>query len=43
MRAGDTLTAIAGRYGMTVPALVALNPVVTDPDVTQIDQQLRVR
>ncbi|WP_222106325.1 LysM peptidoglycan-binding domain-containing protein [Catellatospora sichuanensis] len=42
VRAGDTLTAIAGRYQTTVPALVKLNPVITDPDLIQIDQRLRV-
>lgn len=43
VRPGETLTAIAGRYKTTVPALVKLNPVVTNPDLIQIDQRLRVR
>ncbi|GIG00042.1 LysM peptidoglycan-binding domain-containing protein [Catellatospora citrea] len=43
VRAGDTLTAIAGRYKTTVPALVKLNPVITNPDLIQIDQRLRVK
>lgn len=33
VRPGDTLTAIAGRYQTTVPALVKLNPVITNPDL----------
>ncbi len=43
VRPGDTLTAIAGRYKTTVPALVKLNPVITNPDLIQVDQRLRVK
>lgn len=38
-----TTAAIAGRYKTTVPALVKLNPVITNPDLIQIDQRLRVK
>lgn len=43
VKSGDTLTGIAGRYKTTVPALVKLNPALTEPDRIQVDQRLRVR
>lgn len=30
---GDTLSAIASRFGTTVPAIVALNPQITNPNL----------
>jgi lysozyme len=40
---GDTLTAIARRYGTTVARLLILNPTIRDPDLIYADQRLRVR
>jgi LysM repeat protein len=42
IRNGDTLGAVAERFGTTVEDLVALNPQV-DPNALTIGQRLRVR
>jgi LysM repeat protein len=39
---GDTLTAIATRFGVTLEALRAANPQVTDPTKLQIGQVLTI-
>ncbi|MTI81747.1 MAG: LysM peptidoglycan-binding domain-containing protein [Firmicutes bacterium] len=39
---GDTLSAIAQRYGVTVDAILAANPGITDPDLIYVGQQIRI-
>lgn len=39
---GDTLLSIAQEYGTTVEAIVEANPEIENPDVLQIDQEIRV-
>lgn len=39
---GDTLLSIAQEYGTTVEAIVEANPDIENPDVLQIDQEIRV-
>lgn len=43
VQSGDTLGAIASRFGTTVSALMALNPDITDADVIRIGQNIRYR
>lgn len=43
VRAGDTLYAIARRFGTTITALLRLNPQIVDPDLIYAGQRLRVR
>jgi LysM repeat protein len=38
VQAGETLGAIAGRFGVTVDGIGRLNPAITDPDVIQVGQ-----
>jgi LysM repeat protein len=40
VRAGDTLSAIASRYGITTSALVQRNPQITNPDLIFPGQQI---
>jgi peptidoglycan endopeptidase LytF len=40
---GDTLRIIAGRYGTTVDALLALNPGIKNPNLIFVGQVIRVR
>jgi hypothetical protein len=42
IRSGDTLEAVAVRYGTTVPKLLALNPGV-NPNTLSIGQRIRLR
>ena len=42
VRAGDSLAAIASRFGVTVERLAELNPEI-DPQVLQAGQRLRLR
>lgn len=35
---GDTLSEIADRFGVTVAAILAANPDITDPDVIEVGQ-----
>jgi LysM repeat protein len=42
VRSGDTLGALAGRFGTSVQRLVALNPGV-EPTALRVGQRLRVR
>lgn len=39
---GDTLLSIAQEYGVTVEAIIEANPDLEDPDLLQIDQQLKI-
>ena len=39
---GDTLWAIARRYGMSLSALVALNPQIKNPNLILVGQKVRV-
>ncbi|HUE98768.1 MAG TPA: LysM peptidoglycan-binding domain-containing protein [Anaerolineales bacterium] len=40
---GDTLRIIAGKYGTTVDALLALNPKIKNPNLIYVGQVIRVR
>lgn len=40
---GDTLTAIAGEFNTTVPAILKLNPSIKDPNVIRVGDRIRVR
>jgi len=40
---GDTLSAIAGKFNTTVPAILKLNPSIKDPNVIHIGDRIRVR
>jgi LysM repeat protein len=42
VKAGDTLSAIAGRYGTTVNKILELNPGITNPDVIDVGQVIKV-
>lgn len=42
IRIGDTLTSIAMRFGLTVPALLFVNPQITDPDVIVAGEYLHM-
>ena len=39
---GDTMWAIARRYGMSLSALVALNPQIKNPNLILVGQKVRV-
>lgn len=40
---GDTLWAIAGRYGTTVAAILELNPTISNPNLILVGQKVRVK
>lgn len=40
---GDTLWAIAKRYGMTVEQLIARNPQIKNPNLIRVGQEVRIR
>ncbi len=40
---GDTLWALAGRYGVTLAELIALNPQIKNPNLIQVGEEVRVR
>ncbi len=40
---GDTLWALAGRYGVSVSELIALNPQIKNPNLIQVGEEVRVR
>lgn len=42
VQAGDTLGAIAGRSGVTVDGIRRLHPAITDPNVIQVGQVIRM-
>jgi len=42
-KAGDTLSAIAARNGMTVQQILALNPSIKDPNVIGVGQNLNLK
>lgn len=42
VRSGDTLSAIAGRHSVTVQALIAANPQITNPNAIAVGQKLCV-
>lgn len=39
---GDTLWAIANRYNLTLQALLALNPGISNPNLITVGQKVRV-
>lgn len=41
--AGDTLWAIARRYGLTLAALLKMNPEIANPNVIRVGQKVRVK
>ena len=40
---GDTLWALAGRYGISLAELVALNPQIKNPNLIRAGEEVRVR
>jgi len=42
VRSGDHLSTIAGRYGTTTSAILALNPAITDPNTIRVGQTIRL-
>lgn len=40
VKAGDTLSAIAGKHGVTVEELLAANPIIADPDDLKVAMKL---
>lgn len=40
---GDTLWALAGRYGVPLAELVALNPQIKNPNLIRVGEEVRVR
>jgi len=42
VRSGDSLTAIAGRFGITPPALFAANPEIEDPSLIHVGDVIRI-
>jgi nucleoid-associated protein YgaU len=42
VRAGDRLSTIAGRFGITLEAILAANPSITDPNVISTGQVVRL-
>lgn len=40
---GDTLWALASRYGVTLTELIALNPQIKNPNLIQVGEEVRVR
>lgn len=43
VKAGDTLSKIAARYGTTVSRLVAINPKIKNPNLIYVGETIRVR
>ena len=43
VKKGDTLWALAQRYGLSLHQLVALNPQIKNPNLIQIGEEVRVR
>jgi peptidoglycan DL-endopeptidase LytE len=43
VKAGDTLSGIAEKFGTTVAALLNLNPDITDPNVIHIGQVINIK
>lgn len=43
VKEGDTMGAIAERFGMSLEALTALNPQITDIDFIRVNQKIRVK
>ncbi|MDD4146677.1 MAG: LysM domain-containing protein, partial [Clostridia bacterium] len=39
---GDTLYSIAARYGVTVRAILAVNPQITNPNLISVGQMIKV-
>jgi len=42
VRSGDTLRRIAGRFGVSIPAILAANPQVLDPNLIVTGQVLGI-
>ena len=42
MRSGDTMSGIAGRFGVSLYALEKANPQVTNPNVISVGQRLNI-
>ena len=42
VQAGETLSAIAGRFGVTIPAILAANPKITDPALIVAGQRILI-
>jgi LysM repeat protein len=42
VRTGDSLDSIAGQLGLSTASLLAINPLITNPDQVRIDQELVV-
>lgn len=40
---GDTLWALAGRYGVSLNELIALNPQIKNPNLIRVGEEVRVR
>jgi len=40
---GETLWALAERYGLTLAELVALNPQIKNPNLIRVGEEVRVR
>ena len=40
---GDTLWTLAGKYGLSLEELVALNPQIKNPNLIQVGEEVRVR
>ena len=40
---GDTLWALAGRYGVALSELIALNPQIKNPNLIRVGEEVRVR
>ena len=40
---GDTLWALAGKYGLSLEELVALNPQIKNPNLIRVGEEVRVR
>ena len=40
---GDTLWALAGKYGLSLAELVALNPQIKNPNLIRVGEEVRVR
>ena len=40
---GETLWALAGRYGLSLAELVALNPQIKNPNLIRVGEEVRVR
>ena len=40
---GDTMTAIAKKYGMTLSALIKLNPQIKDPNIIRVGEKIYIK